>query len=54
MRDSGLDVSYASTSCKQLKKKELLLKMHLKTILTVGTFEELIPTADLVLNLNTR
>lgn len=50
MRDSGLDISYA------LRKEAIAAKRQswvnaTENSFTVGTFEELIPTADLVLNL---
>lgn len=50
LRDSGLDVSYALRS-EAIKEKRASWKNATDNNFTVGTYEELIPTADLVLNL---
>ncbi len=50
MRDSGLDVSYALRPA-AIEEKRASYKNATENNFTVGTFEELIPTADLVLNL---
>lgn len=49
-RDSGLDVSYALRE-EAIKQKRQSWKNATENGFKVGTFEELIPTADLVLNL---
>lgn len=49
MRDSGLDVSYALRQEAIYQKRESW-KKPLENGFKVGTFEELIPTADLVSN----
>ena len=50
MRDSGLDVSYALRA-EAIEQKRASYKNATAHNFTVGTLEELIPTADLVLNL---
>jgi ketol-acid reductoisomerase len=50
MRDSGLDISYALRE-KAIQEKRDSYKNATANDFNVGTFEELIPTADLVLNL---
>jgi len=50
MRDSGLDVSYTLRDI-AIKEKRASWKNATENGFTVGTYEELIPTADLVLNL---
>lgn len=50
LRDSGLDVSYALRE-EAIKEKRASYKNATDNNFKVGTFEELIPTADLVLNL---
>jgi ketol-acid reductoisomerase len=50
LRDSGLDVSYALRA-QAIEEKRASWKNATDNNFTVGTFEELIPTADLVLNL---
>jgi ketol-acid reductoisomerase len=50
MRDSGLDVSYALRSA-AIEEKRASFKNASENNFNVGSFEELIPTADLVLNL---
>ena len=50
LRDSGLDVSYALRD-KAIREQRLSWKNATENGFTVGTPEELIPTADLVLNL---
>ncbi len=50
MRDSGLDVSYALRPA-AIEEKRASYKNATENNFNVGTFEELIPTADLVLNL---
>jgi len=50
MRDSGLDVSYALRE-DAIKEKRQSWKNATENSFKVGTFEELVPTADLVLNL---
>lgn len=50
MRDSGLDVSYALREAAITEKRQSW-KNATENGFTVGTYEELIPTADLVLNL---
>lgn len=50
MRDSGLDISYALRES-AIKEKRASYKNATENGFKVGTYEELIPTADLVLNL---
>ncbi|HXJ98397.1 MAG TPA: ketol-acid reductoisomerase [Gelidibacter sp.] len=50
MRDSGLDISYALRDA-AIKEKRASYTSATSNGFTVGTFEELLPTADLVLNL---
>ena len=50
MRDSGLDVSYTLRDA-AIKEKRASWKNATENGFNVGTYEELIPTADLVLNL---
>jgi ketol-acid reductoisomerase len=50
LRDSGLDVSYALRE-EAIKEKRNSYKNATENKFKVGTFKELIPTADLVLNL---
>lgn len=50
LRDSGLDVSYALRQ-EAIAQKRASWKSATENGFTVGTYEELIPTADLVLNL---
>ena len=50
MRDSGLDVSYALRAAAIAEKRQSW-KQATENGFTVGTYEELIPTADLVCNL---
>lgn len=50
LRDSGLDVSYALRKEAILEKRQSW-KNATENGFTVGTYEELLPTADLVLNL---
>ncbi len=50
MRDSGLDISYALREA-AIKEERASYKNATANSFTVGTYEELIPTADLVLNL---
>lgn len=50
MRDSGLDISYALREV-AIKEKRPSYKSATSNGFNVGTYEELIPTADLVLNL---
>ena len=50
MRDSGLDISYALRSIAIEEKRQSWLNAT-ENAFNVGTFEELVPTADLVLNL---
>ena len=50
LRDSGLDVSYALRP-EAIAQKRQSWKNATENGFTVGTYEELIPTADLVLNL---
>lgn len=50
MRDSGLDVSYALRAV-AIKEKRDSFKNATQNEFNVGTYEDLIPTADLVLNL---
>ena len=50
MRDSGLDISYALRES-AIKEKRQSYKNASENGFVVGTYEELIPTADLVINL---
>ena len=50
MRDSGLDISY-TLRAEAIAEKRASWKNATENGFTVGTYEELIPTADLVLNL---
>lgn len=50
MRDSGLNISYALRE-NAIKEKRISYKNATENKFNVGTFEELIPTADLVINL---
>ena len=50
MRDSGLDISYALRKAAITEKRASWQKAT-DNGFVVGTYEELIPTADLVLNL---
>jgi ketol-acid reductoisomerase len=50
MRDSGLDISYALRADAIAQKRKSFVQAS-ENGFTVGTYEELIPTADLVLNL---
>ena len=50
MRDSGLDISYALRSA-AIEEKRQSYKNATENNFVVGTYEELIPTADLVINL---
>ncbi|MFY0712566.1 ketol-acid reductoisomerase [Seonamhaeicola sp. NFXS20] len=50
MRDSGLDISYALREA-AIKEKRASFVNATENGFTVGTYEELIPTADVVLNL---
>lgn len=50
MRDSGLDISYALREA-AIKEQRQSYKNATENNFTVGTYEELIPTADLVINL---
>ncbi len=50
MRDSGLDISYALRDA-AIKEKRQSYKNAKENNFTVGTYEELIPSADLVINL---
>jgi ketol-acid reductoisomerase len=50
MRDSGLDISY-SLRAAAIAEKRQSWKNATENGFTVGTYEELVPTADLVLNL---
>ena len=50
LRDSGLDVSYALRA-EAIAEKRQSWKNATDNGFTVGTYEELIPTADVVLNL---
>ncbi len=50
LRDSGLDVSY-TLRASAIEEKRQSWKNATDNGFTVGTYEELIPTADLVLNL---
>lgn len=50
MRDSGLDISYALRKV-EIDEKHISYVNATENKFVVGTFEEIIPTADLVLNL---
>jgi len=50
MRDSGLDISYTLREA-AIKEQRQSYKNATENNFTVGTYEELIPTADLVINL---
>ncbi|MGB1020909.1 MAG: ketol-acid reductoisomerase [Flavobacteriaceae bacterium] len=50
MRDSGLDIAYALRSA-AIEQKRASYQNATQNNFTVGTFEELIPTADVVINL---
>ena len=50
MRDSGLDISYALREG-AIKEKRASFQNATENGFTVGTYEELIPTADVVINL---
>ena len=50
MRDSGLDVSYALRAAAIAEKRKSFQQASANGF-KVGTYEELIPTADLVVNL---
>src|SRR6056297_2550885 len=50
MRDSGLDISYALREAAINEKRQSFLNAT-ENGFTVGTYEELIPSADLVINL---
>jgi len=50
MRDSGLDVSYALREGALVEKRPAYLNAS-ENGFTVGTYEELLPTADIVMNL---
>ncbi|MDH5367100.1 MAG: ketol-acid reductoisomerase [Cyclobacteriaceae bacterium] len=50
MRDSGLDISYALRTA-AIEEKRQSWKQATENNFVVGTYEELIPTADLVVNL---
>ncbi|GAA4893988.1 ketol-acid reductoisomerase [Flaviramulus aquimarinus] len=50
MRDSGLDISYALRDAAIAEKRQSFLNAS-ENGFTVGNYQELIPTADLVLNL---
>ena len=50
MRDSGLDISY-SLRAAAITEKRQSWKNATENSFTVGTYEELVPTADIVLNL---
>ncbi len=50
MRDSGLDISYAIRQV-EIDEKQISYQNATENNFTVGTFEEMVPTADLVLNL---
>lgn len=50
MRDSGLDISYALRAQAIKEERQSFINASSNNF-TVGTYEELIPTADLVLNL---
>ncbi|MCF6179182.1 MAG: ketol-acid reductoisomerase [Geopsychrobacter sp.] len=50
MRDSGLDVSYALRAAAIAEKRQSYLNAS-ENNFTVGTYQELLPTADIVMNL---
>ena len=50
MRDSGLDISYALREA-AIKEQRASYKNATENNFTVGTYDELIPTADVVINL---
>lgn len=50
MRDSGLDISYTLREA-AIKEQRQSYKNATENNFTVGTYEELVPTADLVINL---
>lgn len=50
MRDSGLDISYTLREA-AIKEQRQSFKNASENAFTVGTYEELIPTADVVINL---
>ena len=50
MRDSGLDVAYALRAAAIAEKRQSFLNAS-ENGFTVGTYEELLPTADIVMNL---
>ena len=50
MRDSGLDISYTLREA-AIKEKRASFQNATENGFTVGTYEDLIPTADLVINL---
>ena len=50
MRDSGLDISYALREA-AIQEKRTSFQNATENGFPVGTYEELIPTADLVINL---
>ncbi len=50
MRDSGLDISYALREI-EIEEKHISYKNAIENKFEVGTFEEMVPKADLVLNL---
>ena len=50
MRDSGLDISYVLRSSSIKNKKESFINAS-KNNFKIGTFEDLIPKADIVINL---
>ncbi|MEL6976889.1 MAG: ketol-acid reductoisomerase, partial [Bacteroidota bacterium] len=50
MRDSGLDIAYALRPAAIAEKRQSYLNA-IENNFTAGTYEELIPTADLVINL---
>ena len=50
MRDSGLDISYTLRAQAIAEKRQSFLNAS-ENGFTIGTYEELVPTADLVLNL---
>ncbi len=50
MRDSGLDISYALREV-EIEEKQISYQNAIDNKFEVGTFEEMIPKADLVLNL---
>jgi len=50
LRDSGLDVSYAMRKV-EIDEKQISYKNATENKFTVGTFEEIVPKGDLILNL---